>query len=101
MPTMTEAVTPILLLGAGRMGGAMLEGWARAGTFAPADIIVREPHPGPAVLEAERGGARLNPPDAALAEARTVLLAVKPQAWREATAGLASRLHPEAVVVSI
>jgi hypothetical protein len=27
-------ITPILMLGAGRMGGAMVEGWLRAGAFA-------------------------------------------------------------------
>jgi pyrroline-5-carboxylate reductase len=55
----------------------------------------------PALELAQRGGARINPPDAVLAEARTVLMAVKPQMWRAATADLAARLHPEAVVVSI
>jgi pyrroline-5-carboxylate reductase len=53
------------------------------------------------VLQAQRGGARLNPPDAALVEARTVLLAVKPQTWRAATAPVAPLLHKDAVVVSI
>ena len=94
-------MTPILLLGAGRMGGAMIEGWKLTGAFHPAALIVREPHPGASILEAERGGARLNPPDAVLGEARTVLMAVKPQVWRAATADLAPLLHPDAVIVSI
>jgi pyrroline-5-carboxylate reductase len=94
-------MTPILLLGAGRMGGAMIEGWKLTGAFDPAALIVREPHPGASILEAERGGARLNPPDAVLGEARTVLMAVKPQVWRAATADLAPLLHPDAVIVSI
>ena len=98
---MTETTTPILLLGAGRMGGAMIEGWRLAGAFAPDQLIIREPSPGPGVLQAERDGARLNPPDAVLAEARTVLMALKPQLWRGATEGLAGHLHPEAVIVSI
>jgi pyrroline-5-carboxylate reductase len=94
-------MTPILLLGAGRMGGAMIEGWARAKAFGPAQLILREPHPSAVVLQAERNGARLNPPAAVLAEARTVLMALKPQLWRGATADLAGCLHPDAVVVSI
>ena len=94
-------MTPILLLGAGRMGAAMIEGWTRTAAFDPAALIIREPYPNATVLEAQRNGARLNPPDEVLAEARTVLMALKPQAWREATAGLASSLHPGAVVVSI
>ena len=94
-------MTPILLLGAGRMGAAMIEGWTRTAAFGPADLIIREPYPNATVGEAQRAGARLNPPDPVLAEARTVLMALKPQAWREATDGLASWLHPGAVVVSI
>lgn len=40
-------MTPILMLGAGRMGGALIEGWGRAGAFKPADLILRDPHPSP------------------------------------------------------
>jgi pyrroline-5-carboxylate reductase len=93
--------TPILLLGAGRMGGALIDGWRRAGAFAAADLVLRDPHPGPEALAAEQAGARLNPPDAALAEIRTVLLAVKPQLWREAAAAIVPHLAQDAVVVSI
>jgi len=94
------AHTPILMLGAGRLGGALIEGWTLTGAFAPADLMIRDPHPGPAAEAAAASGARLNPADAALAEARTVLLAVKPQVWREAAA-LAPQLSPEAVIVSV
>ena len=83
---------PILLLGAGRMGGAILDGWRRAGAFRPTDLMIRDPQPGPAALAAERGGAVLNPPDGELARAKTVLLCVKPQAWREVAAELAAGL---------
>ena len=69
---------PILLLGAGRMGGALIEGWLRAGAFAPSEIMVRDPA-APAIAR-----VRMDPPDAVLAEAKTVVLAVKPQVWREA-----------------
>jgi pyrroline-5-carboxylate reductase len=94
-------MTPILMLGAGRMGGALISGWTKAGAFSPADLIIRDPHPGPEALAAQAAGATLNPPQAALAQARTVLLAVKPQLWREAAAGVAPHLAPDAVLVSI
>jgi pyrroline-5-carboxylate reductase len=94
-------MTPILLLGAGRMGGALIEGWALAKAFAPDQLIIRDPHPGEAAMDAVRGGARLNPPDAVLGEAKTVVLAVKPQLWREATRDLAPLLNPDAVIVSV
>ena len=91
-------MTPILLLGAGRMGGALIAGWVRAGAFAAADLIIRDPAPGP---EAEGSGASINPPDAKLAAAKTVVMAVKPQIWREAVAPVAPLLAPDAVIVSI
>lgn len=90
-------MTPLLILGVGRMGGAMIEGWRRAGTFSASEIYIRDPNPGPADIH----GMRLNPPDADLAACRTVLLAVKPQVWREAAARVAPHLDPDAVVVSI
>ncbi|MCI3180653.1 pyrroline-5-carboxylate reductase [Caulobacter sp. CCUG 60055] len=95
------AATPILLLGAGRMGGALIRGWSRVGAYAPADLIIKDPHPSDEARAAEAAGARLNPGDEALAEARTLLLAVKPQTWREAAAAIAPRLHADAVIVSI
>jgi len=94
-------ITPILMLGAGRMGGAMIEGWLAAGAFDGRDLMIRDPQPGPAALAAERAGAVLNPPDADLARAATVILAVKPQVWREAAAEAAAWLGSGAVIVSI
>jgi len=94
-------MTPILLLGAGRMGGAMIEGWGRVGAFEPSALIVREPQANPTVLGAQSAGARINPTDEVLGQAFTVLMAVKPQVWRAATAPVAPLLHPNAVIVSI
>ena len=51
--TASSLATPILLLGAGRMGGALIEGWRRAAAFAPSDLILCDPHPGPDALKAE------------------------------------------------
>lgn len=90
--------TPILLLGAGRMGGALIEGWRDAGTFTSSQILVRDPFVSEAL---KASGAVINPPDAELSKARTVLLAVKPQLWREAGAAIADLLAPDAIIVSI
>jgi pyrroline-5-carboxylate reductase len=46
-------------------------------------------------------GARVNPPLAALAEARTLVMAVKPAKWREALAPLAGALNAESLIVSV
>jgi pyrroline-5-carboxylate reductase len=83
------------------MGGAILEGWMRAGAFAPTDIIIVDPHPSDAALACGKAGARLNPPEADLAAARTVILAVKPQKWLEAAGQYANWLSTDAVIVSI
>jgi pyrroline-5-carboxylate reductase len=90
-------MTPILLLGAGRMGGALIRGWREAGAFSAADLIIRDPHIDAAAFE----GASVNPPLSQLARAKTVLLAVKPQIWREAIADVVPHLAPDAVIVSI
>ncbi len=94
-------ITPILMLGAGRMGGAILEGWARAGAVPAADILIVDPHPSDAALTAQAAGATLNPPDVELAKARTALLCVKPQKWLEAAAQYAPLLAADTVIVSI
>jgi pyrroline-5-carboxylate reductase len=94
-------ITPILMLGAGRMGGAILDGWAKAGAVAARDLMIVDPYPSDAARRAEAAGARLNPPDADLARARTVMLCVKPQKWLEAAGQYASRLSEGAVIISI
>ena len=91
-------MTPILLLGAGRMGGALIAGWSQAGAFAPSDLIAVEPHPSE---DLKTSGVRLNPPESELLSASTVVMAVKPQVWREAAAQYAPHLAKDAVIVSI
>lgn len=94
-------ITPILMLGAGRMGGAMLAGWRKADAFQPSELMIRDPQPGPLALELEAAGALLNPPEAQLARARTVVLAVKPQVWRDTAAEVSAWLATDAVIVSV
>ncbi len=94
------STTPILLLGAGRMGGALIEGWLRAGAFDLPDLIIRDPHPSDAATSALAGGA-LEGTLEVVGRARTVLMAVKPQIWREAAAQIQAHLAPDAVIVSI
>jgi pyrroline-5-carboxylate reductase len=94
-------MTPLLMLGAGRMGGALVDGWRAAGVFPPSELIIRDPYPGAAAEAAAKAGARLNPPDVALAEARTVLVCVKPQIWKAVAAEVEPFLAADAVIVSI
>ena len=75
----------LVLLGCGKMGTAMLEGWLAAG-LGPSDFTILDPAPS-ARLEALAGeGLRLNapvPPDPAIA-----VLAVKPQMMGDALPAL-------------
>ena len=91
---------PILIAGAGAMGGAMIAGWRRAGLDA-SGLIIRDPQPGTEALAAAKAGARLNPPETELSAARWVILAVKPQAWRAIAEVLAPHLAADAVIVSV
>ena len=96
---MSEFV-PLLIFGAGKMGGAMLQGALRAGW--PASMIdVIDPHPADALrADAARQGFTLNPTRPAAA-AKLVLLAIKPQMLDSAAATLAPHVTPETVLVSI
>ena len=98
---METTAKPVLLLGAGNMGGALIAGWRRAEALSPAELAIRDPHPGHAALAARDWGASLNGPDSDLARAATVVLAVKPQIWRETAAAASPLLAPDAVIVSI
>ena len=82
------------------MGGALIAGWLGEGVLTPADLMIRDPQPGPAAKAAIDAGAAPNPDDNQLARAATVVFAIKPQGWREVAANLAPRLGPEAAIVS-
>lgn len=78
----------------------MLEGWLATGAVDPARLIILTPSEKPAAEAARARGARVNPPSEALAEAGTVVLAVKPAAWRAAVASL-DGLPVDATVISV
>lgn len=91
----------VALVGCGRLGSAILEGWLTTATVAAPDLIILTPSDKPAAEVARAQGARVNPPVAALTEARTLVLAVKPAKWREALTPLVGALNPETVIVSV
>jgi pyrroline-5-carboxylate reductase len=88
----------IALAGAGKMGGAMLTGWL-AGGLDPKQVVVIEPMPSAEIAALVARGIRLNPKDAATVE--TLVVAVKPQSFREAGALLRPLVSPTTLVVSI
>jgi pyrroline-5-carboxylate reductase len=91
---------PLVLIGAGKMGGALLDGWLNFG-FDPGRIMVIEPQPTPAMSALGARGLHLNPNAAQLAGAAAVVIAVKPQAAAEALAAAAPSIAASTVVVSI
>lgn len=92
---------PVVLVGCGRLGSAILEGWLLTGTVAPADLIILSPSEKPAAEAARAKGARINPDLETLRDARAVVLAVKPAMWREAASPLLPFLGEAAVIVSV
>jgi pyrroline-5-carboxylate reductase len=68
----------LVLVGAGKMGGAMLDGWVRLG-FTRERIVVLEPKPSPEIEALTRLGLRLNPPANAIGDAAFIVVAIKPQ----------------------
>ena len=92
---------PMLIAGAGAMGGSLIAGWRRAGAVSASDMIIVDPEPGEEALAAATAGATLNPSEGALSQARLVLLAVKPQIWRTAAEVIAPHLATDAAIVSV
>ena len=92
---------PVLLVGAGKMGGALLEGWLTRG-LPPALVAVRDPAPAPAAVQlmARRGIAR-DPDPPLIPLHAAVVLAVKPQDAPAMLPEIARFVGPETVVVSI
>jgi pyrroline-5-carboxylate reductase len=88
----------LVLVGAGKMGQAMLEGWLARG-LAPRRIVVLEPQPARPLKALARRGLRLNP--AKPAPASTVVIAVKPQSAPEALPALRGYAGKTTLVLSI
>jgi pyrroline-5-carboxylate reductase len=89
----------LVLVGAGKMGGALLDGWL-ARKLPPNKVVVLEPQPSKEIKALARRGVRINP-KGAFGPAAAIVIAVKPQVAREAVPGLAALAGPRTVVVSI
>jgi pyrroline-5-carboxylate reductase len=90
----------VALAGAGKMGGALLLGWLTGGLDA-GRIIVIEPHPSDEINLVAKRGIRLNQPAQEVGIVDTLVVAVKPQSFREAGTSLKPFIGPSTLVVSI
>ncbi len=97
----TAGKGPIVLVGAGNMGGAMLAGWLKSGVAA-SDLLVLDPGPAPAMaaLMAEHGVTHATAAPAGLS-ASMLFLAVKPQVMDAVLPPLKGLVGPDTVIVSV
>ena len=89
----------LVLVGAGKMGSAMLDGWLGRG-LDPKKITVIEPQPVKAVKALARRGVKLNPKNR-IGVASAIVIAVKPQSAPEALPPLARYIDKATLVLSI
>ena len=90
----------IVLCGAGKMGGAMLSGWLAQGLDARS-VGVIEPHPSDEISALVTKGVRLNPTPKQVGAVDTLVVALKPQMFREAGPTLKQFAGSSTLVVSI
>jgi pyrroline-5-carboxylate reductase len=90
----------VVLAGAGKMGGAMLSGWLAQGLDANR-VVVIEPYPLDEIKTLAARGVRLNPAPGDIGSVAALVIAVKPQTFREAGPALKPFIAPDTLVVSI
>lgn len=91
---------PILLLGCGKMGSAMLSGWVRRG-MAPDAILVVEPDPAAVGSAHRRHGVEVADKVPQGLDPAVVVFAVKPQIMEHIAGSLGDALDRRPLVVSI
>jgi pyrroline-5-carboxylate reductase len=99
---MTQALSgPIVLIGAGNMGGAMALGWVKSG-IDPASVIAADPNP-PEAMKARLSetGIQFAAAVPQGVTAGVIFVAVKPQVMAEVLPAYKTLIGPETVVVSI
>ncbi len=90
----------LLLIGAGRMGGSMLQCWLNLG-LPPEQITVCEPQPSDALKALLAHYPALKHTSEPEAGADIVLLAIKPQQFKSFEAHLAHAVHSSTLVLSM
>lgn len=92
---------PLVLVGAGNMGGALLTGWLKQGVPG-SSVLVLDPSPSAAILSTvEEAGARHLTQAPAGVKAGILFLAVKPQMMAAVAETLTGLVGPDTVIVSI
>jgi len=99
-PSGLAGAGPVFLIGAGKMGYALAQGWLRAG-LDPSQLVLVDPHPQPLISDFAVGqGMRLV--EQVPSEApRVLVLAVKPQMMPSVLPTLRQSVGAETLVISI
>ena len=93
--------SPIVLIGAGKMGGALLTGWLASGLDPKAAIVVDPKPPEETLALLAAHGVRHETSAPADVTPRVLLLAVKPQMMGNALPAVRGLIGPNTVTVSI
>jgi pyrroline-5-carboxylate reductase len=98
---MLKLAGTLVLVGAGKMGGAMLEGWLKGGAEA-SRIVALDPAPPPEMRELiARSGVRLNPDVSSIRDAEVVVVAVKPQLMEDVLPGVVPLKASKPLILSV
>lgn len=101
MPPAADLPRSLVLFGAGKMGGALLEGWLAVG-LEPDRVAILDPAPSAdLVARSSALGLRLNPQAPPPEPAEVLVLAVKPQSLVEAGPAVDRLVGPGTLLISI
>lgn len=91
----------LVLVGAGKMGGALLEGWLKGGAD-PKRIAVLDPTPSLEVQSlVHLNGIRENPAVASITDAEVIVVAVKPQVMDDVLPSVVELKRTKPLIVSV
>ena len=98
---MLKLTGTLVLVGAGKMGGAMLEGWLKSGAD-PTRIVAFDPAP-PAEVKStlEAKGVRLNPRISDITDTEVIIIAVKPQLMEDVLPGIVPLKTSKPLILSV
>lgn len=91
----------LLLVGAGKMGAALLEGWLDKGLDGQRVTIIDPYAPAVALDAFSKRGVTINPRSNGAAPVDIMVLAVKPQTLEAAVPGVTPFIKPETLLISI
>ena len=95
--TLSDFSGTLVLVGAGKMGGAMLQGWLALG-LDPQKIAVVEPRPADEIAALAARGVRIN---GTVKDASVIVIAIKPQDAATVVPTLKSLTGPGTLALSI